>query len=231
MDKFLINEDEVFAVNENIKYTTVEFGPSNTKVVIADNFYKNPDLVRNLAIRIPPSKNQRIRNNLPGGRINAFYLMDHMGPIFDRILEKEYPQIWLHFPQGHIKRSFRDSTFMVNVMSDEIMEPRTPHIDHPDFRSFAAMIYLNTPEECSGGTGFYTFDGKDSGTETRLNKTDNHYTPMFVNGDMGDWKMTNMIEMKYNRMVLYQSKYYHAAYIEKDKFVNGLYRLNQMFFI
>jgi len=94
------------------------------------------------------------------------------------------------------------------------------------------MIYLNSPEECKGGTGFYTFCDEDSGAEYGLYKKDNgSNTPVYINGNMGDWKMTQYVEMKYNRMVLYQSKYYHSAFITPEMFTNGTYRLNQMFFI
>lgn len=231
MDKFFIDESEVFAINEDITVTVEEVGPSNHKIVTVDNFYKNPDLVRDLALRIPPSYNERILTRLPGGRINAFYLMDHMGPVFDDIIKTIYPELWVLFPQNHINNSLRDATFMVNVMSAEMVQPRPPHIDCPDFRAMAAMVFLNTPEECQGGTGFYTFDGEESGVEYGLHKGDVEPTPVYINGDMGDWKMHHLVEMKYNRMVLYQAMYYHSAYITKDMFNDGTYRLNQMFFI
>jgi len=116
MQKYFINEDEVFLINDDFSVEIKEINPSGAKVVIADNFYKNPDLVRDLALRIPPSFNERIKTRLPGGRINAFYLMDHMGPIFNNLIKYTYPEIWNKLPKDHILSSFKDATFMVNVM-------------------------------------------------------------------------------------------------------------------
>jgi len=232
MKKYFIDEIETFAVNEDLKVNVETFGPNETKVVTVDNFYKNPDQVRDLALRIPPSINERIRTRLPGPRINAFYLMDHMGPIFDNILQTVYPEQHFQFPPNHINDVFRDSTFIVNIMHTKFLEPRPPHIDCPYPTAFAAMVFLNTPEECKGGTGFYSFDGQTGGTEFGLYKADNGKpTDIYVNGDMGDWKMHHMTEMKYNRMVIYQANIYHAAYITDDMYNDDVYRLNQMFFI
>lgn len=232
MHKHFINEEEVFELNDELSVNIKTIDSLNRKIVTVDNFYKNPDQVRDLALRIPPSINERIRTRLPGPRINAFYLMDHMGPVFDKIIRDSWPEYSNAIPVNHFFDVFRDATFVVNVMGEEFLEPRPPHIDYPDPRCFAAMVYLNTPEECQGGTGFYTFDGADTGVEYGLNKTDNgEPTNVYVNGDMGDWKMHHMAEMKYNRMVIYQADLYHSAYITKEMYNNGLYRLNQMFFI
>jgi len=227
-----INETEVFEINENLSVTVDKIGSQDKKVVIIDNFYKHPEQVRNLALTIPPTTNTRIRTHLPGPRINAFYTLDHLGPVFDDIIKNVYPEWHMQFPRSHINNVFRDSTFVVNIMHNKFLEPRTPHIDCPDPRAFAAMIYLNTPNECEGGTGFYTFDGHDSGTATTLyNNKDSEKLTQYIAGDAGDWKMYHHVDMKWNRMVLYQANIYHAAHITNDMYTDSTYRINQMFFI
>lgn len=232
MYKHFINEEEVFAVNDELSVTVETIESLNRKIVIVDNFYKNPEQVRDLALRIPPSFNERIRTRLPAPRVNAFYLMDHMGHIFDKIIRDVWPEYSDQIPVNHFFDVFRDATFVVNVMNDKFLEPRPPHIDYPDPRCFAAMIYLNTPEECQGGTGFYTFNGEDCGTEYGKSVSDNGTpTDEYIIGDMGDWKLQYMSEMKWNRMVLYQANIYHSAHVAKGMYSGDLYRLNQMFFI
>lgn len=222
MEKYFIDEAEVFAINENLKFEVGEFG-DGTQLVTIDNFYKNPDLVRDLALRIPPTYNDRIKTYLPGGRIGAFYLMDHFAPVVDNIIKKVWPELWIQFPPNHIETVFKDATFAVNVMSTEMLEPRTPHIDCPDPRAFAATIFLNTPEECKGGTAFYNYHGPWDGDVKK--------TKEYITDSNGLWELIHIAEMKYNRFILYQANVLHTAYIKKDMFNSGVYRLNQMFFI
>lgn len=223
VNKYFIDELSVFSINERLEFKVGMFG-DNHKIVTIDNFYKNPDQVRDLALRIPPTFNDRLKTYLPGGRISAFYTMDHFAPSINNIIKDVWPEFWLQFPPNHIENVFRDATFVVNVMSSETLEPRTPHIDCPSPMAFAATIFLNTPKECAGGTAFYEYAGG-------MFDGDSRRTKQYINGSTKDWEMTYLAEMKYNRFILYQANVFHSAYITKEMFKNGLYRLNQMFFI
>ena len=48
-----IDESKIFKVGTNHDVDVITFG--NIKVLIVDNFYEYPDLVRELALTIPPS--------------------------------------------------------------------------------------------------------------------------------------------------------------------------------
>lgn len=234
MYKKFINEAETFEVNDNLSIEIVEVGPNKRKLGIVDNFYKNPLLVRDLALAIPPTTNERILTRLPSGpdsgRIDAIYLLDHLGPIYDKIIKRLFPEFYSCYEHNAILRVFRDATFMVNVMTSNNLPPRPPHIDHPNPMALASSIYLNLPEECAGGTAFYTFDGLDSGVEYGLRKGSDDID-RYVADSVGDWNLEYIAEMKFNRMIIYQAAMYHAAYVKPGMFVNGTYRLNQQFFI
>ena len=47
----LIDESIVFKVNENCSENLLQFG--DIKVVVVDDFYDNPDLIRDLILSIP----------------------------------------------------------------------------------------------------------------------------------------------------------------------------------
>ena len=64
---------------------------------------------------------------------------------------------------------------------------------------WAALVFLNKPEECEGGTKFYEF--KDD-------------TPMWEPSE----KDAYTIEMKYNRMILYEADHCHGAILNRDMF-------------
>lgn len=235
MIKTFINEAEVFEVNTDIKVQIKEIGPLKAKCIVVDDFYKRPELVRDLALMIPPTVNERILTYLPNGRnsgrINAFYLMDGLAPAFDEIYRSCLPEIYAKMPPGEIYRSFRDSTFVVNVMTSENLPPRVPHIDHPNPDIYAALIFLNVEEECQGGTAFYTFNGDMSGMAQYMDAAKTRYPDHFIVDDVGGWKMIELIPMKFNRMILYPQSIYHNAYIKPGMFTGDTYRLNQVFFI
>jgi hypothetical protein len=234
MYKKFINEFETFAVNENFSIEVVKVGPNKRTLGIIDNFYKNPNLVRDLALSIPPTTNERILTRLPAGpdsgRINAFYILDHLGPVYDKIIKELFPDFYDVYEPDAILRVFRDSTFMVNVMTSNNLPPRPPHIDHPNPMALASSVYLNLPEECAGGTSFYTFNGLDTGVEYGLCAGSDDID-CYVADSTGDWNLEYIAEMKFNRMIIYPAAMYHAAYVKPGMFVNGTYRLNQQFFI
>ena len=235
MLKKFINEAEVFAVNENLELEVRVIGPGKSKVVVIDNFYKNPMMVRDLAISIPPSVNERIASNLPvgpdSGRINAFYLFDHFGDVFEDVFRRALPEVYKKMPPAYFQKSFLNATFLCNVMTSDNLPPRVPHCDNPYPDFYAGLIYLNTDDECAGGTSFYTFGGKHYGNVDTMDVEGKILMDHYVTDSEADWEMLDLVEMKFNRFVLYPQLQYHTAYIKPGMFVNGNYRINQVFFI
>ena len=240
MIKSFINEFKTFAVNLDYKLSVIEIGPEKAKIAVVDDFYQNPMMVRELALTIPPSINERILNNLPygidSGRINAFYILDHLGPVYDKIIKEVFYEYYKEYDSNYFIESFKRATFMVNVMTSKNLPPRLPHVDFADKRMLASAIYLNTPEECAGGTSFYTFGGNQYADEVNFsaNTIDVNGTTQpdhFVVDDCGDWEKIGSVELKFNRMVIYSQCMFHSAYVTPGMFVNGTYRLNQQFFI
>jgi hypothetical protein len=237
MIKNFIDEEETFKVNDSFDIELKTIGKDQHKILIVDNFYKNPMLVRDLACTIPPTTNQRILLNLPGGRtsgrINAFYDLDHLGPVYDKLIKEYFFEIYQEYYPGSIIESFKCATFMVNVMSSSTLPPRVPHVDMTDLRALVSTIYLNVDSECNGGTAFYSFGGKEFGLErpSTIDVAGKILPSVYVNDDIGDWKKIYTVDMKFNRMILYSQALYHSAYIDESMFNNNIFRLNQQFFI
>ena len=111
--------------------------------------------------------------------------------------------------------------FMVNHTTHDDINERfsktifcnTHHKDNIDTK-WAALVYLNTPEECDGGTDFYKFI------------EDHPYD--FGYNIKKDIKLT--MEMKYNRMVLYEARHTHGAILNRSMF-KEYPRLAQVFFM
>ena len=239
MMKNKIDEYEVFEINRDYHVTWEIFKPQVVKVIIVDDFYKNPELVRQLALDIPASQNRRIRGGNPALRINAFYDLASMSWIYDQLLRTHFNDIANQMPPGYIQQSFTNATFMVNVMQSDNLPPVAPHQDNRSGMNFASTIYLNDPNESNGGTSFYTFGGKTYYDDDVVKKDFNVTMDVegkipvtkYITDSSHDWEMIGMVPMKFNRMVLYNQNVLHSAYIKPGMFVEDNYRLNQQFFI
>jgi hypothetical protein len=128
--------------------------------------------------------------------------------------------------ESNLGEIFKSATFCVNVIQSKDLPPKVPHVDNREDFRFASTIYLNTPDECHGGTSFYTFNGSQAGplvTEGIQQE--------YVTDSVGPWEMLFLAEMKFNRMVLYEQNILHTAYVKPGMFEDKVYRLVQMFFI
>ena len=233
-----INEKEVFEVNPNLEACVHVIGPEEVRVVVVDNFYKNPDMVRDLTLSIPPTENAKIMAGTPGTRVFGHYDFESLYPIFRHLFRTVYGDLTKNVSDDQIYESVRTTPFCVNINQSVNLPPVTPHIDDRDSMLFAAGIYLNTPEECQGGTSFYMLNGKQSITNEDIGqwlkskgkeKFWDHYITDTDN--VPDWELLSVAEMKYNRLVMYPGNIVHTAYMKPDMFTGDLYRLIQMMFV
>tara|TARA_B100000925_G_scaffold252331_1_gene204355 strand:+ start:830 stop:1417 length:588 start_codon:yes stop_codon:yes gene_type:complete len=192
----IINEDVVFHVSDNHDVDIVKF--DDIEILVVDNFYKNPHLVRKLAFDIPAT-NFTNRNGYPAAQINVSYNMRPVVGIYQYYIQKYFPNC---LSDDYIIGIMSQASFMVNVMQSDGNEYLPPHTDCPSFNNLASGIYLNSPEECSGGTSFFKDD-----------------------------EYLGCVDMKYNRMIIYHQNVQHTARMEFNSFVGNTYRINQMFFI
>jgi hypothetical protein len=178
-------------------------------VFIMDNFYQNPDEVRDYVLKSQKYNDKQLMAGAIGRRVwdERIEIVRELGyqlsPIFERLC--------MH-PDWHIKfdKNFHDSKwehmiFVANITNNEeiIESGRTTdtacHVDGP-YNKWASLVYLNTPEECEGGTDFYSVvPPNDDGTE--------------------NWpKKEYRCEMVYNRCVLYDANQVHGAVLEPGMF-------------
>jgi len=189
----IIDEKSLFQINDVIDEQVFE--EEDIRVVVVDNFYKNPDPILDLINTIPASTYTPNRRGFPGNQIDITYNMSYLTEVYTHLIQKYFPDI---VSDDYLENSINGATFMVNVLkyTPSIKEP---HVDIDGH--FASGIYFN--KECTGGTAFFS-------KTTR--------------------QMLGIVEMKYNRMLLYKQDSPHTAYIEEETFVDT-YRINQQFFI
>lgn len=103
------------------------------------------------------------------------------------------------FRSGH-----KDTTLHVNIHSDN------------SICAWAGVYYLNLPEQCKGGTAFYTL--KETGwdtmpTQERLDASGHDLDWMKSKWtDESQWTLNSVAGMKFNRFIFYPTQYFHSRY-------------------
>ena len=228
--KNLQDEIETFSVNPELNVKIEKFDGTG-KIAIIDNFWKYPDKVRNITQSIPKTWNPRIIHGLPGARIEATFYFSHLGEVFEELISNIYPEEHgMLKSKSYIQDCFDHASFLVNVQNSTL-PPRIPHIDNlgEPYR-WAAGIYLNTDDECTGGTAFYSFKGLKTVNMATIELEVKDYQ-IYVQDDYRDFKKLYLAEMKFNRLVLYPQNLLHTPYIPPKTFTDEKPRLMQMFFI
>jgi hypothetical protein len=236
----------VFAINENLTYTTYTVGEEDTKVLVLENFYKYPKLVRQLFLKtpVPMWKYRKGSGNLKdyydcrhSFTMNFGY--DHVHKFIAHLVKKEF-KFDIYFRPEATTNVFQlvkspPKGFSAFPHSD-IIEPGR------NVQPVNALVYLNTPQECHGGTAL--FRHRASGRETMpksRNGFNNFEKKYFSDPGMREdgrtywcdiekyWEKFHLIEMKFNRMTIFPSEVFHGAWHEPTWFKKHP-RINQVFF-
>lgn len=101
---------------------------------------------------------------------------------------------------------------------------------HSDYSmNFIGLLYLNRPEQCHGGTGF--FRHRRSGLEgfhdrsaielaARKIRLGEPELQELITGDARDpaqWIETDRVQMKFNRLVIYNGSLFHSHVVDFDR--------------
>jgi len=243
MDKFQFNAlepNELFAINNSMKVKLIVI--DEFKILIVDDFYKNPEKLREYLLNSPAPiwKNSQTGFNKIDywdcrheHKINSETYLEAQRCIaalaryyLDTIVNK--PIIELNSNVLQIKKS-RDLP-SVSVV-------------HHDDHCLAALVYLNTQEECNGGTGFFRNRFNGVFNISRLSQLEmGALNDWYHRNDLQEdgrsyflenwqewWGLEYLAKMRFNRLVIYQGKIFHAAYFDRTAFTK-IPRLNHMMF-
>ena len=171
--------------------------------MVIDNFYSNPDAVRNYALEQEFS----VKGNYPGIRTKP-YLPDDV---------KDCISYWMNFA-GPVTNWFEDTGYTGAFQLATAQDRTWIHADHHNM--WAGVCYLTPDAPHTGGTGLYRH--KQSGEFRRTDADHEGY-------DYTKWDLFDKIGNKYNRLILYRGDLFHASIdYFGDNLQNG--RLFQTFF-
>ncbi len=233
----------IFTPTKSIKAQILTVGHENHKIVTVDNFYQKPYEVRSFFRNSPAPQYKAIRQSPSNFR--DFYDCRHSIQITEG-LEDLTNTLHLIVQETYQKRLFFNCQIVSNIF--QLIKPQPlnttaqPHIDWlPDLKpSFQvnALVYLNTNSESRGGTFLYRHikSGLESiplENKPYKNFLKNHLksskkTP-FWNKYQKVWLPFHLLEMKFNRLVIFPSQVFHGAWHQPNWF-STYPRITQVFF-
>ena len=221
-------QKKLHQVHDHFKY--IDCGYTQRNIFQVDGFYRNPDEVRDYLLSCETINDKDKCGDMIGRRVyetdsKAFEMQCNLKSTFTRLCRHPAWEKNLRlsgkglYEQNEADRVWEKMPVIANVTYGSDFAEREDNYNgkvvtyHKDAEKhkWAALVFLNKPEECEGGTKFYEF--KDD-------------TPMWEPSE----KDAYTIEMKYNRMILYEADHCHGAVLNRDMFkVNP--RLVQVFFM
>lgn len=177
-----------------------------TNLIITDDFYGNPDGVREFALQ----QEFKVRGNFPGSRTASFINKD-MKDAIQTILWNAGGEV-LNWHEG----DGLTGCFEIATAADRSWI----HTDHHN--TWAGVCYLTPNPPHTGGTGLYRYK--------RTGATMAHELEGYEAQDMTKWDLVDVVGNRYNRLVFYRSDLFHSSL---DYFGSDLQtgRLFQLFFL
>lgn len=154
-------------------------------LVIAENFYDDPDAVRAMALNLPFN----FKGNYPGVR-TAPMLNDSIKNAISHLVSAAGPVTNWHEESGYT------GAFQLCTAQDRTW------IHADSFNTWAGVCYLTPNAPASGGTALY----RHKATGNR-EKVDSDYEAY----DYTKWEEIDRIGNVYNRIILYRGNLFHAS--------------------
>ena len=175
--------------------------------IVIDNFYTNPDSVREFALTCDF---QYHPNNHKGKRTDQCYRFDGLKERFEQIIGRKITNWEKHGTNG---------CFQYCIGGDQL-------VYHCDFQQYAGVLFLTPDAPVNTGTSLFR-----SIHTKKMKVSSEEHSLVFRNGflDPSEFELVDVIGNVYNRLVLFDSLHIHAA---SEYFGNTLEngRLFQLFF-
>lgn len=235
-----LEPNELFTINESMKVKLIEI--EGFRILVVDDFYEHPHKLRDYLLQSPAP----IWKDAPIG-LNKLNYWDCRHE--HKIISKSYSNAQrciaalARYYLGTIVNS------PISELNSNVLRMLTPRSEpsvsvvHHDDHCLAALVFLNTKEECSGGTGFFRnrFNGIfniSRLSQLEMKALDEWYhrselqedgRSYFLENWKKWWELEYLAEMRFNRLIIYQGKIFHAAYFDGASFTK-VPRLNHMMF-
>lgn len=243
---------DTFAINPHCRVTIDFVGEGHHKVVIADEFYQHPEKTLQLALALPYTDRFEIVGNFPGVRASVKV---ETQPLFDKISDLWGVPLYPFFDaqpvvfQGITNNNYRlnigqrqphidqDITAMVYLNPAESCVggtglyrhcptglERVPIVPDQGIRDLADRLELSD-EFLNSAEGYENFQNSMIFNPLFANR-DNTY----INDGNEYWKLLKLIEMKPNRLIIFDGRCFHSQYITPNQYTDA-FRVNQIVYL
>lgn len=205
------NKKNILLIDTTL-FDTNYFDEFSYKFIIVENFYNDPDVLRNFALDSYDYSDKRPY----GSRTLARYLNEAINDKINYYLNNVFSKFCCDFNKNKDCGSF--------LFSKEYINKLWIHRDDSHNTSQSGVIYLNPIKNVNSGTAFFIKNNNGlNKTFLKQQEWDN-----YVNND--NFLICDKIGYKYNKFLLYDANIYHTIY--KHFGTNKINcRLTQTFFI
>ncbi len=203
-----------------INYSNYVISNVNPNLIVIDNFYKNPDEIRDYALKLnyePPENHGAVGYRCESGR----KILDGTKELFEKLLHKS-------IPEGNNLGEWNYST----NGCFQWCNGKTPIVYHCDTQQYAGIIYLTPDAPPNTGTSFfrhkkYKLRNSEIFSKSDWYKSDLKYKEPHL--DKTQWEIVDSVGNVYNRLVIFNAQQIHGVteYFGED--INNS-RLFQLFF-
>ena len=158
-------------------------------LVVKDDFYPDPDAVRELALgkhyEEPPAGTPRLAVTAICNENESKAMYERLAPVIPQVADN---------PVVGVNILFRYT----------LADARKKVFCHVDGCTAAGIVYLSKPEHCAGGTTIYRHRATGDEIYDKRNRQ------LYDFRDPGQWEVIEEVEMAYNRLVFYPGQLFHA---------------------
>jgi|TARA_R110000824_G_scaffold106642_2_gene252267 hypothetical protein len=198
-----------FTLNKATANTNIE-----KKLVVVEDFYENPDYVRNFALQQQLLEHKDYHK---GHRTEDRFFAPHMQEVFENILGKKINN-WYN-------GDYCNGVFQYVTKND-------PEVFHIDVQDWGGIIYLTPDAPYGGGTSFYASKLTGHRHEKQRGFSYDKVFPELPSGedpflDKTRFEKVDEVGNVYNRLVLFDARLIHSGvgYFGDNAFNSRLFHL------
>jgi Txe/YoeB family toxin of Txe-Axe toxin-antitoxin module len=190
---------------------------SNFRLCVIDDFYPDPAIVRQYALSLPfkEIESSAEKTFYKGHLTQPQHGYSQLG--LELIAAQLRKLIYWNMPTGEFRLIFERA-------KDDPDRKTWIHFDSMVTR-YAAIVYLNEPEQCEGGTAFYRHretgwdnvpdlgSGAWQQAEERTKKEPEALLKTFQSDGFevdSKWEQLSVVPMRFNRCIVFDSRQFHA---------------------
>ena len=232
----------MFELSESLEVIAItDVGPEKRNCMLIDNFYKNPDEVRKLALKLPKREDINLVNHHSGTR--SVYETDELKKNTERLFKELCydDKFWgRKADQSFIEKNMAVMPFLVDWINQDTIAKQPLQLlpfqayypENPSPFQFTVEIFLNQNMTAQGGTDIWAFAGKTTVDEDMKNMyadADAFSLRKDVYESVLAWKQMMMFGMEYNRAIIIPADILKAPfvtsgmYIEEDRLAQHIF--------